>query len=148
MTYTAETFEGICQDLLKILQEKCQYYRELVEKEAEYSPDIEVMLEGEISDTDTAAFTVQEDIPTEPTPTEEVKTKTNDSVIIDGITAAMSARFREYCRENSLYDGEVADRINTLFIDIIGDIVLEDTGAGYQIIEDYREEIEDWLQMQ
>ena len=121
---------------------------EYVEKDAEYSPDVEFTLEGEISDTDTAVFPVQEDIPTDVAPTEDVTTKTNDSVITDGITAAMSARFREYCRENSLYDGEVADRINTLFIDIIGDIVLEDTGAGYQIIEDYREEIEDWLQMQ
>lgn len=122
---------------------------EYVEKEAEYSPDLEFALEGEISDTDNLP---KQDIPPKAAPEiirpEEVTPQTTDSVIKDGLAAAISGHFREYCRENSLYDGEVADRINTLFIDIIGDIVLEDMGAGYQIIEDYREEIEDWLQMQ
>jgi len=119
---------------------------EYVEKEAEYSPDVEVVLDGEITDTD--AFDTPEEIISEPADAVSVTDKADDSVIKDGLAAAIGGHFREYCRENSLYEGEAADRINTLFIDIIGDIVLEDTGAGYQIIEDYREEIEDWLQMQ
>lgn len=124
---------------------------EYVEKPVEYIPDIELSLDGEISDTDELP---EMDMPSvdapESTeiPTADTSEKAEDRVISDGLRAAINGRFREYCRESSLYEGEAADRINTLFIDIIGDIVLEDTGAGYQIIEDYREEIEDWLQMQ
>ncbi len=34
----------------------------------------------------------------------------------------------------------IADRINTLAADLMGDILLEDTGAGYAVLEDYAEE--------
>ena len=33
---------------------------------------------------------------------------------------------------------EIADKINSLALDILGDILLEDTGDGYEIIEDYK----------
>ena len=34
----------------------------------------------------------------------------------------------------------IADRINTLAADIVGDILLEDIGGGYAVLEDYIEE--------
>ncbi len=36
-------------------------------------------------------------------------------------------------------------RINEFFVDFIGDIVLEEKDGGYSVIEDYYEEIENWL---
>ena len=39
------------------------------------------------------------------------------------------------------YEGEAQDRVNTYFLDIIGDVILED----FTFIEDYREDIEEWM---
>jgi len=35
----------------------------------------------------------------------------------------------------------IADRINTVAVDIMGDILLEECGGGYAVLEDYKEEI-------
>ncbi|MBQ9131252.1 MAG: TerB N-terminal domain-containing protein [Clostridia bacterium] len=39
----------------------------------------------------------------------------------------------------------VADEINALAADLLGDILLEDTGAAYAVLEDYRDEAEELL---
>ena len=39
----------------------------------------------------------------------------------------------------------VADRINEVFSDNFGDIVLEAVDEGYAVIPDYREDVENWL---
>ncbi len=39
----------------------------------------------------------------------------------------------------------LAERINELFLDIIGDIVLIENNGGFCVIEDYREDVEEWL---
>ncbi len=121
---------------------------EYIDKPEEYIPDEEMRLTGEMTADD---ILLEAEQATDVTANDTHSDKTSDScdkVVKDGLAAALEGRFREYCRENSLYDGEAADRINTVFLDILGDIVLEDQGNGYQIIEDYREDIENWLQMQ
>lgn len=65
--------------------------------------------------------------------------------IKDAVRAALDGRFREYCRSMGLYEGDAADRINNIFLDEIGDIILIDEGAGYTLIEDYRSDTEQWL---
>lgn len=112
---------------------------EYVDKAEEYLPDEEIFLEGEVS----FEYTTEIEITPEEPANIEVKAD-----IKDALNAALCGNFREYCRASSLYDGEVADRINTLFLDIIGDVVLYDCGNGYEIIEDYREDAENWLQTQ
>jgi hypothetical protein len=43
-------------------------------------------------------------------------------------------------------DGEATvERINEAFSDGFGDVIIEDTGDGFAIIEDYLEEITEWL---
>jgi hypothetical protein len=42
----------------------------------------------------------------------------------------------------------LAERINEIFIDRIGDIVFEIADSGVSLIEDYREEVSEWLQTQ
>ena len=37
------------------------------------------------------------------------------------------------------------DKINECLLEVIGDIVVENDGFSYRIIEDYREDIEEWL---
>ena len=44
-----------------------------------------------------------------------------------------------------LKNDSVAERINGFFVDAIGDIILENDGKSYVIIEDYREEIAEWI---
>ena len=57
------------------------------------------------------------------------------------VMAALDGRFREWAKESGYYEGEAQDRVNTYFLDIIGDVILED----FTFIEDYREDIEEWM---
>ena len=68
-----------------------------------------------------------------------------DDEIRQAIRAALLGEFRLYCRRNNLYEGEAADRVNNIFLEEIGDIILENTGSGFELIEDYREDVENWL---
>ncbi len=84
----------------------------------------------------------------EPAPNTEVKSDgkpSDDALIKNALTSALEGSFKDYCREVSLHEGELADRINTVFIDVIGDVVLEDRGCGFELIEDYREDIINWI---
>ncbi|MBQ4354905.1 MAG: TerB N-terminal domain-containing protein [Clostridia bacterium] len=68
-----------------------------------------------------------------------------DSLLRQALEAALHGEYRSFCRKNSLYEGEVADRINSIFLEELGDVVLENSGAGFTLIEDYREDVEHWL---
>ncbi len=70
----------------------------------------------------------------------------DDSLLRDAMAAALAGNFHDFCRDHQIYDGVLADRINTKFLDLIGDIVLEENGRSYTIIEDYREDIEQWME--
>lgn len=43
-------------------------------------------------------------------------------------------------------DEAMVERINEAFSDGFGDVIIEDTGDGFAIIEDYKQEIAEWLQ--
>ncbi|MGN1345759.1 MAG: TerB N-terminal domain-containing protein [Eubacteriales bacterium] len=68
-----------------------------------------------------------------------------DALVYDALAAALDGRFHMFCRERQIYDGVLADRVNTRFLDLLGDIVLEEDGGSYALIEDYREDIETWM---
>lgn len=68
-----------------------------------------------------------------------------DVMIKDAIRAALGGTFGEYCRSAGVIDGDMAERVNTRMLDVLGDVALEYTGEKYELIEDYREEIEGWL---
>lgn len=59
------------------------------------------------------------------------------------VRAALDGRFEEQSRiaasAGTLTD-VIADRINTLAADLMGDILLEDVGTGYAVIDDYAEQ--------
>ncbi|MBQ8368612.1 MAG: TerB N-terminal domain-containing protein [Clostridia bacterium] len=118
----------------------------------EYDPDESVTVDGEMTvDDEIPVMEVPEpDVPDMPeAPAADDTTETNntesDDLIREGLAAALEGRFRAWCRERGLYEGEAADRINTVFLDELGDVVLEDSGAGFALIEDYREDVEQWL---
>jgi hypothetical protein len=46
---------------------------------------------------------------------------------------------------HSIDDDATVERINEAFSDGFGDVIIEDTGDGFVIIEDYKEEILEWL---
>ncbi len=70
----------------------------------------------------------------------------DDALLRDAMSAALAGNFHDFCRDHQIYDGVLADRINTIFLDLIGDIVLEENGRSYTIIEDYREDIDSWME--
>ena len=47
---------------------------------------------------------------------------------------------RSFAQERGLLVGSIADRINEISADILGDILLEETSSGYKIIDDYAED--------
>lgn len=126
----------------------------------EYDPDEAVAVEGEMTADDEIPVIEAPEVP-EISPADEknditeenntdndINTESDSCIsdqIRDGLRAALDGRFRAWCRENSLYEGEAADRINTVFLDELGDVVLEDSGSGFTLIEDYREDVEQWL---
>ena len=60
-------------------------------------------------------------------------------------TEELSVLAELYRGECQLTDDALAERINEAFADGFGDVILEYTEDGYSIIEDYREEIGEWL---
>ena len=77
---------------------------------------------------------------------EKADASAEDDLLREALSAALNGHFHDFCRDHQIYDGVLADRINTKFLDILGDIVLEENGKSYTIIEDYREDIETWME--
>lgn len=62
-----------------------------------------------------------------------------------GLRAALDGQFRRWCRDSGYFDSDMASRINEIFLDRIGDIVLTDETGEWSLIEDYREDVLEWL---
>ncbi len=68
------------------------------------------------------------------------------SEYIDFVRAARDGDFysqRAFADARGLLVGSVADRINEISADILGDILLEECPSGYKIIDDYAQELKD-----
>ena len=55
---------------------------------------------------------------------------------------------KEALRLSDLPEETLAEKINEIFFAGIGDVVLEICDGGAVLIEDYREEVSEWLKMQ
>ena len=55
-----------------------------------------------------------------------------------------SRGFEQLANENRLLPDTLAERINELLYDSVGDIVLQQSGGGYAVIDDYRTETEEF----
>ena len=87
----------------------------------------------------------EEKAATKTEPKEETE-NSGDRLLRDALRAAMNGGFRGYCRANGLYEGDAADRINGIFLEQIGDVVLEaDADGGFRFVEEYRADAEEWL---
>ena len=70
----------------------------------------------------------------------------DEELLKAGLRAAMAGEFRAFCRSRSLYEGDLADRINARFLDLVGDVALEASpDGGFEFIEEYREDAQEWL---
>lgn len=115
----------------------------------EAAEESEVSLDGEISSDiyDTAVgdnVDNKEENPQEeesPTDADNGDNGADMDFMRSAVSAALEGRFREWAKESGYYEGEAQDRVNTYFLDIIGDVILED----FTFIEDYREDIEEWM---
>lgn len=89
-------------------------------------------------------------------PTESIgiaEEKPSESCESDGIAAFVrcaidgdSGGMTEIARATGVLAEALVERVNALFTELIGDVVLEGApDGGYVIIEDYREDVEKWL---
>ncbi len=104
-----------------------------------------------MEETKVSAAGIAPDVPAAPENAEKPEDpaydqpKEDSATIREGLRAAMDGRYRSFCRERGLYEGDLADRINAVFLDCMGDVVLETDGTRFRFIEDYREDAEEWL---
>ena len=49
------------------------------------------------------------------------------------------------CGKRGIDDESAVERINEAFSDGFGDVIIEDNGDGFSIIEDYIEDVKEWL---
>ena len=82
---------------------------------------------------------------------EKIATKIdNNKTDTYGLSESDIAYIRELCESSShsghsIDEDATAERINEAFSDGFGDVIIEDTGDGFAIIEDYKEEVVEWL---
>lgn len=88
-----------------------------------------------------------EDLPTPPATADVTPSPTANELSMEKacLRAAMEGNFRSFCKENGFFADNTAAKINEIFLDIIGDIVLEGEDGDYRLIEDYREDVLEWL---
>ncbi len=99
--------------------------------------------ENEITRPEPAAMEEQpQEIRTESHTSES---NTNDTAEKECLRAALDGSFRRFCHDHGYFADDMASKINELFLDIIGDIVLAEENGDYQLIEDYREDVTEWL---
>lgn len=71
-----------------------------------------------------------------------------DRSIREAVTALLHGEYEIWCREHGTFPGKMAEQINEVFLDVIGDILIEADGNRYSLIEDYREDAEAWSKME
>ncbi|MBR5445266.1 MAG: TerB N-terminal domain-containing protein [Clostridia bacterium] len=62
----------------------------------------------------------------------------------EAVAALLSGQYTAFCRDHGLFPGRMAEQINEIFLELVGDILVEADGNRYQLIEDYREDAESW----
>ena len=86
-----------------------------------------------------------------PVPEDEIKVNAEndtESVITDFLRAALDGKtdkMNSIATETGELIEALVERINDIFSEHIGDVVFELSDDGYEIIEDYREDVEEWL---
>ncbi len=86
-----------------------------------------------------------------PAPVAEETAKAAEKAAIpyaDALRAILDGeKLEAFCKaqKSRVSEAEIAGQINDFFADAFGDIVLELSGTGYTLIDDYKEEVEAWL---
>ena len=97
---------------------------------------------------------VAEEVPTPsvPKPKEALPAFTAEealpSLIFEALTFLAEKNregFAALAREHRLLPDALADAVNDALYDRLGDVALEETGDGWQIVPDYLEEITPWM---
>ena len=138
----------------KVEEEKTEYSHLYEIPKHEFSLDAAKRIEEDSwQTTERLIEAFEEDVQEEPVEEESVTfqvTEESDlasalSEYIEFVRAARDGNFaaqRAFADARGLLVGSVADRINEIAADILGDILLEEDSLGYKIIEDYVQEIE------
>jgi len=60
------------------------------------------------------------------------------------VAALLQGNYLMFCRENQLFPGQEAEKINEIFLTLVGDILIEVDNNQYNLIEEYREDAAQW----
>ncbi len=123
--------------------------QERMTETAAYDPEVEEVIPGAVSMEETCTVdtvvpvseesAAEEDVFAE---MEQVPIHDRHSLEKEAVIALLDGRFVGWCRERSLFPGRMAEQINEIFLELVGDILIE--ANGYTLIEDYREDAESW----
>lgn len=83
-----------------------------------------------------------------PSPAAETAAPEGDALLrlaAERLLACDSAGFACLAAEHHLLTDTLAERLNEALYDAVGDAVTEDTGTGYALLEDYRDDVEEWI---
>ncbi len=121
-----------------------------------YEPEVEVEVPG--------AMVMTEEIQAMPDHSTIIKENETDfdlpeipdhdrySLEREAVAALLDKRFVQYCRDHGLFPGRVAEQINEIFLDVVGDILISvdnrTDAEGFTMIEDYREDAIAWCSNQ
>jgi len=87
----------------------------------------------------------REDCSAEDSPTEAAAVPEQaHSVEKEAVAALLAGQYTAFCRERGLFPGRMAEQINEIFLELVGDILVEADGSRFQLIEDYREDAAAW----
>lgn len=78
----------------------------------------------------------------------EKTTPTPAPSVRNAVLALLDGTYESYCRTHGLFPGKIAEQINEIFLDVVGDILVEADGNRYSLIEEYREDAEAWSKME
>ncbi len=115
-----------------------------------YEPEMEEEVPGAVVMAENV-----EEIPCDFTPAEEserdfampqVPAHDRHSLEKEAVAALLDGRFVQHCRDQGLFPGRVAEQINEIFLDVVGDILID--ADGFTMIEDYREDAIAWCSNQ
>lgn len=101
---------------------------------------------GVVQDKLLDGIELEDDVPNATIEEQQPKPQSNESKEKTFLRLFLSGGdWQQYLRDIHTPEGVMVENINNMAMDTIGDIVLEDSGDGLELIEDYRQDIEEYI---
>ena len=147
--YYAEDTRLSFADAIEIEKASWNVTAKLVEGSSEYEDDIVQTESYKALDVESRAFVDDgEESATVPYAAEKDRygLSAHELEYLSALIGNDREKCTEICKTNGVLADSVVDRINETFADNFGDVIIEESDDGFVVIDDYYEEITEWLQ--